>query len=64
VQLNIIDEDGKTIAEKTIWHSSSPNFKSFVKQKPYQKRLARIYGKKPSGWMQFLKALAKLKYKP
>jgi len=64
VQLNIVDEDGKTIAGKTIWHSSSPNFKSFAKQKPYQKRLARMYGKKPSGWMQFLKALAKLKYKP
>lgn len=64
VDLSVVDEDGETVAKQTIWHSSSPNHQSFTQLKPYQKRLNKMYNKKPTGWMKFVKALAKLKYKP
>jgi phosphodiesterase/alkaline phosphatase D-like protein len=63
VLLKIVDEDGAKVTECKIPHSSQPGIKPF-KQKPYQKRLERRYGKKPSGWMKFIKAMARLKYKP
>lgn len=64
VDLSVVDEDGKQIGFKRIWHSTSPKHKVLKHNQPYQKRLNRLYGRKPGGWMQFVKSLAKLVFKP
>ncbi len=63
VLLKIVDEDGAKVTEMKIPHSTQPGKKA-PKKKHYQKRLERLYGKKPSAWMKFIKAMARLKYKP
>ncbi len=57
VRMSIIDEDGKQLASMKIMHSSKGGTNVF-KEKPYQKRMNKRFGKKPTGWQRFVKSVA------